>query len=665
MFNDFFYYFLISFCFLSCSDNKSVNPSNSNDFKDNNYFETLKDLKTSNFSKDSLQILVKRINNDSLRNEIYFDLAYHFYKKNDSLNFRELNNKSFDLSLNQKDTIKMALSYWDLANFFYQRNQNDSSYFYYNKAYNFYELKQNNFMGARMLLNMAIIQKDIKDYVGSEASTIKAIKKIKPLKKNKHLYMAYNNLGIIYNQLGEFDLSLKYHNTALQYEEKIKSPLNRISTLNNIGVAFHNKGKLTEAIETYKKALSIDSIFYNDPDLYAMLLDNLAHAKLTDNDTLGTKKLFLEALKIREELEHEAGIVINKLHLSEYFLKEGDTAGAIKYAREAKLLAEQSTSYDGLLESMLLLSKIDKANSNRFLNDYIRINDSLQRKERSIRNNFARIRFETDQFIAENTELNVQKNRILYGASGVVLFLGLLVVIRTQKVRNKELKLDKKQQKANEDIYNLLLEQQNKIEEGRYRVKKRISEELHDGVLSQIFGIRFVLAGLNNKIDPASIQTRENYLGELKAIEEEVRNIAHDLNKDFLSSEKSFLTIIEELLEKQKDISGFVYSIENDADLEWDKINSKIKINLYRIIQEAVQNINKYAAASNVDLTFEKLNDSLKIKILDNGCGFNVEKSVEGIGIKNLRSRVKDLNGSISIISGKQGTNIFVSLPLN
>ena len=71
---------------------------------------------------------------------------------------------------------------------------------------------------ASCLQNMAIIQTELKDYTGSEITTFKALTVLKPLKKYEPIYKCYNNLGIIFNELEEYDQALFYHNKALEYQ---------------------------------------------------------------------------------------------------------------------------------------------------------------------------------------------------------------------------------------------------------------------------------------------------------------------------------------------------------------------------------------------------------------------------------------------------------------
>jgi signal transduction histidine kinase len=219
------------------------------------------------------------------------------------------------------------------------------------------------------------------------------------------------------------------------------------------------------------------------------------------------------------------------------------------------------------------------------------------------------------------------------------------------------------QQKANEDIYNLMLQQQDKVEEARTAEKKRISEELHDGVLGRLFGTRLSLDSINFKDGKDAVLTRANYIAQLKNIEDDIRKISHELNTDFVAG-SSFMDIVSELIENQTKAYGLSYSFNFTDDISWEVVPNKIKINLYRIIQESMQNIYKHAQAKTIEISISLENNVICLEITDDGKGFDTSRSKRGIGLKNMASRVDDVGGTIEFSSqiGK-GTSVNVKIP--
>jgi len=85
---------------------------------------------------------------------------------------------------------------------------------------------------------------------------------------------------------------------------------------------------------------------------------------------------------------------------------------------------------------------------------------------------------------------------------------------------------------------------------------------------------------------------------------------------------------------------------------------------LYRIVQESLQNTNKYAFANEIKVEFKKGVNELLLHISDDGIGFNVNKAKKGIGLQNMLSRVNECQGTFEVKSKKgEGTTIKVTIP--
>ncbi len=234
----------------------------------------------------------------------------------------------------------------------------------------------------------------------------------------------------------------------------------------------------------------------------------------------------------------------------------------------------------------------------------------MQKADRNIADKFSRIEYETDEIKQENTDLTTQNRNLVY-IFGSILILGMfLYIIKAQKAKNRELLYKQEQQKVNEEIYNLMISQQSNVELIRVNEKKRVAQELHDGVLGRMFGVRMNLDSLNKiHYESASIQ-RNSYLAELKNIEQDIREISHDLNREKSELINNFVAIVDNLFEEQKKTFATKLVSTIDSNIKWETVSNAVKINLYRIVQESLQNINKYAKAENVKIEFKKRNRS-------------------------------------------------------
>lgn len=588
------------------------------------------------------------LQDDSLKNNLLLEISYQYLKLKDSIAFLRTNREARILSITLNDSSGIASTYWDLAHYYHGQNIEDSAYFYYSNAQKIFELKGNDLHSARLLLNMAIIQKNIKDYTGSEITTTNAIALLKPLNENKQLYVAYNNLGIVFNELEENDRALDYYETAMYYLSQTERPDLFPSLWNNMGIVYNNKKEYDKATEYYNKAVTYEENLENsDLETYAMLLDNRTYNQFKSGDTTGVFQQFSKALGIRERLNDVPGIIINKLHMAEFLLAKKDTTTAITYGSQAKELSQASQNTRDLLASLLILSNAEKDNALTYTNEYIKINDSLQKEERAIRNKFARIRFETDEYISETERLSQRVVRISFIAIGLILISVLLYIIKDQWSRNKFIK---QKQDANQEIYNLILTQQKNFEEGREKEKRHISRELHDGILGKLLGVRLSLDSLNEEDTPDIKKKRFEYIEEIQTIAEEIRLISHRLNKVSLV-DVDFNTVLEELLEKQNR-GKIKFRLDVNPSINWESIEDDIKINFYRIIQEAINNIHKHSEATEALVQIQKIENQLILRISDNGNGIEQMHTNRGIGLKNMEARAKNLNGKLKITSG-------------
>jgi signal transduction histidine kinase len=375
--------------------------------------------------------------------------------------------------------------------------------------------------------------------------------------------------------------------------------------------------------------------------------------------------LFYDSLKLRDSLDFTTGIIISKIHLSEYFASRKDTTKAIQYSTEALATARKSKNYRNILLPLKQLAIIEPKKAVIFNKEYIHINDSLQKADRKTGEKFTRIEYETDQIKNENTNLTTQNRNLVY-FFGSILIIGLfLYIIKAQKSKNRELLYKQEQQKVNEEIYNLMISQQSDVETIRIKEKRRVAQELHDGVLGRMFGVRINLDSLNRIQDEDGISQRNSYLSELKNIEQDIREISHDLNREKSELINNFVAIVDNLFEDQKKTFKAKLVSTIDSTIKWEMMSNSNKINLFRIIQESLQNCNKYANATSIKIEFKKEIDNLLLIITDDGIGFNVSKGKKGIGIQNMISRIKECNGTFEIKSKKgEGTSINVTVPI-
>ncbi|AYN05994.1 sensor histidine kinase [Flavobacterium sp. 140616W15] len=621
------------------------------------------------YNKKAFTIIINQ-KDDSLNKVNLFKVANRYYNMSDWPSYEEVSKLILERSKNSYDSIHMAKAYTYLGDYYSLRAVPDSAFMNYFKAEKVYLRTDDKYNLAKTFLSKANLQFSVGDLFESEITVFKALRILKQQKNVSNLlYDSYNLLGVIYNEQEEFNKALEFHNKALGTlgDKSIASDLQlKATSLNNIGFVYLSTYNYKQAKESFRKGLEQKNLFKEKTTLYAMLLDNFAYSRFKLKESEGLPEQFYKALKIRDSLNLTSGIILNKMHLSEYYSYKKDTLKAIHYSEEALGLSRKSNRLRNILEALKQIAVVDPKKASAYSKEYIQINEKLQKEERKMGEKFSRIEYETNEIKDENTSLNIQNRTLMYVFSICGLLGVFFYAYLTQKSKNRELLFKQQQQVANEDIYNLMISQQNAIETIRIKEKKKVAQDLHDGILGRMFGVRISLDSLDKIDDATAPVKRKKYLSDLREIEQDIREISHDLNKEKSELINNFAVIVNKLLENQKGTFDSKLITNIDSSIRWDLVSNSIKINLYRIIQEALQNCNKYAHAKTIKIELKNEVNYLSLLIADDGVGFNVKRTKKGIGLQNIFYRTKECNGTIDIKSNKvEGTNIVIKIPID
>lgn len=586
-------------------------------------------------------------------------------------NIKSINLDNLTLAKKISDSVSIANAYYNLGYSYGKMQKVDSAYYYYYNAVKLYDKLEDFKNYAAVLLNMANIQESERDYIGAQNNVIKAINVVDKLQKNEYnldtQWSLYNLIGIISGELQQYDNSIDYHNKAISTSNQLKDNyFYKIYSNVNIASTYRKKGDYDLAINKYNQILESSRLLTEDASTYAYVINDLAYSKyLAGKDTKSAiESLFRQAFQLSDSISDKNIKMSVSLNFSEYFKSIKQLDSAAIYSSIAYDLGKELKHNKTILKALYIKSNIETGErSKQYLFEHIKLNDSLLFAERSSRNKFMRIDYETEEIKQENQQISRQRLWLLIVSGGLLFTLFFLYIIKTQREKNKELQLERQQQEANEEIYNLMLSQQDKIDEARGLEKNRISKDIHDGILGKLFGIRLSLDGLNLSVDKDAINKRSHYISELKNIEEDIRKVSHELNTDFIK-QSGFLDIVKTLVDTQMNAYNIEYTFYGDESIDWDALNNKVKIHLYRILQETMQNAYKHAEATKVDISFNNETGKLVLSILDNGKGFDVQKSKKGIGLKNIEDRIKEINGKLNINSQvNKGTNIIIIVP--
>jgi PAS domain S-box-containing protein len=209
-----------------------------------------------------------------------------------------------------------------------------------------------------------------------------------------------------------------------------------------------------------------------------------------------------------------------------------------------------------------------------------------------------------------------------------------------------------------------------RIIEAQETERMRVARELHDGINQLIASVKMRLGKVADNLPELKPAARE-ILARcdqllVKALEEN-RRIANNLHPADLNN-LGLATACRNLctefqLRTNSKVQCRIASIGK-------RLSAGVALNLFRIVQEAINNIEKYARAKTVKLKIGLQEDSILLKIQDDGCGFNLKtskaakKKGHGLGLTNMRERALSLGGIFEVLSApKKGTTITVRIP--
>jgi two-component system NarL family sensor kinase len=197
--------------------------------------------------------------------------------------------------------------------------------------------------------------------------------------------------------------------------------------------------------------------------------------------------------------------------------------------------------------------------------------------------------------------------------------------------------------------------------------RSRVSRELHDGISQLLVSIKFQFELASHELasgNPKALTTLDTGVERLAGAIGEVRRISHDLHPSLLDT-LGLPAAIGQLVAEFEQRSGLKMLYSND--LGDDDLDDSVAVALFRVLQEALTNIERHAAAQAVHISLDGDELSVRLRVRDDGVGFNPRRldSIKGggIGLRNIRERVEHFGGRFNLLSATGGTELDVTLP--
>lgn len=202
------------------------------------------------------------------------------------------------------------------------------------------------------------------------------------------------------------------------------------------------------------------------------------------------------------------------------------------------------------------------------------------------------------------------------------------------------------------------------VNEAQENERMQIGMELHDNVkqilAASLMNLDFIKANL--KEEKIVTETLDNLKSYTKEAIDELRRLSHQLAPSINTKEtlEEKIQKLVDTMNKNEQLKTFVHVDKFNEILHID-----IQVAIYRILQEQMSNILKYAKAATILVNIKKRENNILLIIKDDGEGFDISNQKDGIGLENIKRRVKILGGSVKIISSHgNGCEVNAQIPL-
>lgn len=516
---------------------------------------------------------------------------------------------------------------------------------------------------------------------------LKALSVYESIDDKKHLAAVYANIMGIYSSIGHSpEQALKYGLKAIEVCRAEKSYYYLEEALCNVSFVLTKLKRTDEAVKFLHESLAI-SRKINDQNYIIVALTDLSEIYIQRGDYASLRKNIGEVNRLSTALNNKQGLIKSAYYTGLCYFDQKDYKNAGLYFTKAFGLAKEGKQFEQEAAVASMLSNIALVNGNMpAYYTYQRLTDSIQdklhtdqlilnRQELEAKYNLSKKEAQIENLHKEQEieQLMLQRHTIyisiLFGV--IVVMLVVFMLLRRDSLRKHKL-LKTEKDLTEQRIQTLETEKQllstQALMQGQEAERSRLAKDLHDGLGGILTGTKYSLSGMkqNMIISEENARAFEKTMTLLDLSITELRRVAHNMMPESLLK----LSLDDALADycQQVTASGALpvtYQSFGIDDLEMD---DSVKISVYRIVQELINNALKHAAAKSAIVQVNLKERILGITVEDDGKGFdtNALSFAEGMGYRNIKSRVDFLKGTMDTKSGPgKGTSIFIQIPLS
>lgn len=484
-------------------------------------------------------------------------------------------------------------------------------------------------------------------YIKSTKLLTESVAALREAKLFKELADSFHFLGLNSSRLNQEAKAKKYFEECISTAQAHKDTFNVINGLHGIGNLSNKKGEFEQGIKYFEQALNL-GLASKDSLSFSYSYDFLSQSYGQIDKQKEALEYQLKALAIREKLGDKFATAISVNNVGECYRLLGQPQKAESFFIRAQEMAKdigfrdlEAYTYQILTElaeekgdykKALQFSKIGKTLSDSLFNtkmtaDLAEIEGKYQLSEK-------------ERQLSEQKIKNQQQS-IYILAFFALTILALVIAYTIYLKKQKEKKLLEQQA-------------QQKLEKERLR----IARDLHDHLGPE-------LSLVSSRLDMLSFNNQEQKLAALA----DVTRGAMDQLRDTIWSIRSEAITIADFAGKvrefaNKRLEGTAIQFSDQCFDENRILSPNQALGLFRVCQEAINNVAKYANAQRVELLLHCKENDLIVQLTDDGRGFDPQTVKKGYGLLNMQERIKEMNGKYALESNEKGTSLYLEVPL-
>ena len=474
------------------------------------------------------------------------------------------------------------------------------------------------------------------------------------------------NIGWAMMELNRFGEAVESFTTALKLIDEKKLNIRNATIYNNLASSYGALNKLDSADKYSRIAISV-AHEQNDLNAEANGYYILGTTQIKYGKHEDALKSFLAAKPLREKIGDPFFIVSDLSEMANLYAKLKKPAEGIAVSKQAleiattnKIDAKLPMIYSAMAENYQVAGDFKQA-----AETYKKINalqDSLYADANPKALAEMQTKYETEKKEQEILLQRIQLSRKNLIIIGIAVLVGLAVLLSVSLYRRYRLKQESKLQAA-------IMRQQEiatkAVMEAEEKERQRIAKDLHDGVGQIMSAAKMNLSSFENELNSLEPHQKEKFDKIMSLVDEscrEVRTVSHNMMPNALLK-AGLSAAIREFIDK---IDTKVLKVDLYSEGLNERLDGNVETVLYRVIQECVNNVIKHSGANHLDISLIKDKDGISATIEDNGKGFDARESKEseGLGLKNIRTRIEYLKGTVDFDStpGK-GTLVAIHVP--